>query len=400
MGDTIRKAFSFQVKEIKDRVLEFTGSTETMDRDGEVVKADGWDLKNYKNNPVVLFGHDYGSLPVAKCIKAWVEGGQLKFQDQFPTAEEYPYADTVYKLCKGGYLNTVSVGFIPLKSEPGKNGVRKVWVKQELLEHSIVPVPSNPDALRNAVDSHVITAKEFKEISKPAVKDFTEEFNHELQEGAIWKMIDTLCCCIRDAMCDSEDMAKAKTIQAIGDAFSLSFAKWVKDANKAGVFDEVDSDEGMPDVQQYANRNSTTKKPTQGELKDQLDYTLAIIGKSGISDDSKEMAVNLVVEINKRLLGSDIPINIKSAAIRSVDSARAVIKMMSDHHTAHMVAYDSMNKSMMDLAKSLENGDSGNQPATPLGQGQQNLAVQAEERETQEFMTNEIKRILGGKSCL
>ena len=73
------------------------------------------------------------------------------------------------------------------------------------------------------------------------------------------------------------------------------------------MFDEVDSDEGMPDVQQYANRNSTTKKPTQGELKDQLDYTLAIIGKSGISDDSKEMAVNLVVEINKRLLGSDIP---------------------------------------------------------------------------------------------
>jgi hypothetical protein len=46
---------------------------------------------------------------------------------------------------KGGYLHSMSIGFLVLESEPRSNGGRdiKVW---ELLEASFVAVPMQPDA--------------------------------------------------------------------------------------------------------------------------------------------------------------------------------------------------------------------------------------------------------------
>jgi hypothetical protein len=37
-------------------------STEDLDRSGEIVRQNGWELTNYKNNPIVLFGHNYYEL--------------------------------------------------------------------------------------------------------------------------------------------------------------------------------------------------------------------------------------------------------------------------------------------------------------------------------------------------
>ena len=44
MPETIRKVMVCEVKEVADRTLEFVGSTEEQDRDGEVIIAAGWDL--------------------------------------------------------------------------------------------------------------------------------------------------------------------------------------------------------------------------------------------------------------------------------------------------------------------------------------------------------------------
>src|SRR5438477_9563106 len=64
-------------------------------------------------------------------------------------------------MVKGGYLNAASVGFLPLKysrvdpnsdrpdADRGQRGGID-FEQQELLEHSIVPVPSNPAALVEA----------------------------------------------------------------------------------------------------------------------------------------------------------------------------------------------------------------------------------------------------------
>src|SRR6266436_4517309 len=46
-------------------------STEDLDRSGEIVRQNGWELANYKNNPIVLWGHDYYSLPIGICIETY-----------------------------------------------------------------------------------------------------------------------------------------------------------------------------------------------------------------------------------------------------------------------------------------------------------------------------------------
>jgi len=163
-----RAVFATKVKEItsEDRTLEFLGSTESQDRVGDIIVASGWKLENYRKNPVFLWAHDYRSLPIGKATKVWKEKGELKFRIQFADAETYEFADTAYKLYKGGFLSAVSVGFEPIEHEDIKDAEGRPtggykFKKQELLELSAVPVPANAEALVTARDAGVITVKEF-----------------------------------------------------------------------------------------------------------------------------------------------------------------------------------------------------------------------------------------------
>lgn len=154
-----------QVGSEEDRVLRFVGSDETQDRDRDIIEVAGWELENYKKNPVFLWGHNYWSPPVGQALKVWKEDGRLVFDIKFATFEEYAFADIIYRLYKGGYLRAVSVGFIPKKWEQiieGEGESRRViglrFTKQELLELSAVPVPSNPNALQVARAKGIDTA--------------------------------------------------------------------------------------------------------------------------------------------------------------------------------------------------------------------------------------------------
>jgi len=48
----------------KKRVLRFKGSDATKDRDNDIITTQGWDLTNYKKNPVFLLSHNYQQLQV------------------------------------------------------------------------------------------------------------------------------------------------------------------------------------------------------------------------------------------------------------------------------------------------------------------------------------------------
>jgi hypothetical protein len=68
----------------------------------------------------------------------------------FATVDEYAFADTIYRLVKGGYIRTVSVGFNPIEYSFVNEKDRPFGIdfkKQELLEISPCPVPCNPNAL-------------------------------------------------------------------------------------------------------------------------------------------------------------------------------------------------------------------------------------------------------------
>lgn len=130
------------------RTVTFVVSDGQVDRHGDSINPEGWMVENYMKNPVVLFGHDYKTLPIGKTIKLWVENGaELLATMKFATHE---FAQKVWDLIEGDFLNATSVGFIPLKLDEEGN---YTWAQQELLEISVVPVPANPRALsRKAIE--------------------------------------------------------------------------------------------------------------------------------------------------------------------------------------------------------------------------------------------------------
>lgn len=116
------------------------------DRDNDVIDVDGWNLKEYKKNPVVLWAHDSSSLPIAKSTVRRSDG-RLVSKDTFPEEGEYPFADSVFNLVKGGFINAKSVGFVPDEWVFDEKAGGFHFSKTTLLEHSYVPIPANPRAL-------------------------------------------------------------------------------------------------------------------------------------------------------------------------------------------------------------------------------------------------------------
>lgn len=156
MGKQLLHVKAETLKEVEEGTIQgVVGSTEVLDRMGESISQEGWELTNYKKNPVVLWGHNVREErpPIGKATKLWLDGvrkKKLMFDIKFDMADQF--AAEIYRKVKEGFINTVSVGFLPIESEPidkkdsGIFGPQK-YIKQELLELSYVPVPANPEAL-------------------------------------------------------------------------------------------------------------------------------------------------------------------------------------------------------------------------------------------------------------
>jgi HK97 family phage prohead protease len=149
------------------RQIRVVAASGKADRVGDIVKIDGIDYANYLKNPVILWAHDHYALPVGKAVAVSNEKGKLTMTIQFATAEEYAFADTVYRMVLGGYLNGVSIGARVkeaewLKDDEG-NIVGRKFTSLELLELSVVPIPADSKALVTAVKSGKVTCDEFEE---------------------------------------------------------------------------------------------------------------------------------------------------------------------------------------------------------------------------------------------
>jgi HK97 family phage prohead protease len=126
--------------------IRFVASTSNVARDGLIVDAAGWQLDNYRKNPVFLWAHNYRDPPIGKAIDVRVEGDELIAEITFDQADER--ARLIEQKYRSGYLNAVSVGFDIEAIEPAKHAMAAPRAtKAELLEISGVPVPSDPDAL-------------------------------------------------------------------------------------------------------------------------------------------------------------------------------------------------------------------------------------------------------------
>ena len=189
-------------KKGQDIVVSYI-STKAIDRDKEVLMPEGVDLENYKKNPVVLWSHDYHSVPIGKNLWIKPDTKGLKAATLFANTErgqEIFRAYTEDMAGTGPLLKGFSVGFIPKKwkdkdeiiAEAEKAGEsvdkaalpERIYTEWELLEYSPVPIPSCPEALTEAEKSGVIShefAKSFEPVTVQ-IEEVTEEEEPEEEE--------------------------------------------------------------------------------------------------------------------------------------------------------------------------------------------------------------------------
>jgi HK97 family phage prohead protease len=169
--------------EVNGSTFKATISTESVDRDGEVMVPQGMNAKDYERNPVLLWNHD-PSQPIGRALT--LKRGDTSISAEFEFAkrpDDYDgdwFPDYVRGLVAAGVVKGVSIGFMPMeggvrmatKGDSDRYGpdVRRVFSKWKLLEVSVVSVPANQDALISAVRKGFVTesaAKRFGSIATP-----------------------------------------------------------------------------------------------------------------------------------------------------------------------------------------------------------------------------------------
>jgi HK97 family phage prohead protease len=154
-GMVVRESVA-PVEAIADsRRRKFIFSDGSLDRAGDTISAAGWVLDNYNKNPIALFGHDSWNVDsvIGRGVNVGKVGQKLIGEIDFATVEVNPKADMALRMVDAGLLSAVSVGFLPIEYAWSSDKERPYgidFIKQELLEISLVPVPCNSNALIQA----------------------------------------------------------------------------------------------------------------------------------------------------------------------------------------------------------------------------------------------------------
>jgi hypothetical protein len=180
------------------RMVTFVASTYDKDRHGTILNQKNWNLDNFNANPIIgyqhnVYGDDMCNPPNPDDQlgygRAYIEGDELLIDITFEPAEINPLAEKIFKKIQFGSLNAVSVGFMPLKDEKGNHGEQRedgfYFHGQELLEVSVVNIPSNPKALK----------KSFRDSTKNALSYLSKALNKrfaDIESMTVREIMDSL----------------------------------------------------------------------------------------------------------------------------------------------------------------------------------------------------------------
>jgi len=166
-----------RAKDEETRTVEFVAATENgVDTyyGREFLDMAGLDMARYQANPVILDTHsrDSAAAVVGKAVLT-VEGNKLAASVTFAKTER---AEDVWQLVDGGFINALSVGFVPRQVttiEERENyelngqditGPARIVKQWELYEISVVPVPADPAALRREYEDGEKTQERFDKL--------------------------------------------------------------------------------------------------------------------------------------------------------------------------------------------------------------------------------------------
>ena len=168
------------------REVEFVISDESRDRHGTVIPLSAWNIDKFNRNGIVGYQHEVHGSGIGNSNpdqvlgigEAFVEDGKLIGRVRFEPPEINPLAEKIFQKVLHGTLKATSVGFIETQrgnwgeKEEARDGSNPTYYfgEVELLEFSIVNIPSNPNALRRTVDRE----NEITELQK-RIEDLEDE---------------------------------------------------------------------------------------------------------------------------------------------------------------------------------------------------------------------------------
>jgi len=171
-----------------DQGLNCVLSDLTEDRYGDIVGDPahpmlGWDIANFVKNPIALFGHQ-SSFPIGVWRDVHVTDGALRGRLHMAPKGSSPRIDELKALLAAGVLKGISVGFSPTEAKPRDNGGMQ-FLRQELVEASLVSVPANPSALLTAKALGVSKATIAMVFKQSDEQDFMEECISNLEDQGV-----------------------------------------------------------------------------------------------------------------------------------------------------------------------------------------------------------------------
>lgn len=171
----------------------FVISTGDQDRHGTVISPAGGDVKAFMRNPVVLYNHEYGQV-IGRALGIEVKGGKMIAQMEFDEAD--PVASEVKRKVEDGFISAASIGFMVKEWTFDEENDQFKILQWELVEFSVVSVPSNRDALvmgRSAVVSELTQALQElratvatlrRDISTPPISKIPEDKERDAASDA------------------------------------------------------------------------------------------------------------------------------------------------------------------------------------------------------------------------
>ena len=288
MEKILHVASTFKSHENDDGSVMIRGmaSTSHSDRAGDVISAEAWTkggLDNFKNNPVILFNHDYDK-PIGRATGLKVTENGLELEAKI--SKSAPAA--VCELVKDGVLGAFSVGF-KCKDADYIEETDGLMIKDaELFEVSVVSVPCNQAAtfsLAKSFDS-IAEYEEFK-------KTFTNRV--DLTGQSLTKDDSKESNLVSDAPKHVEKSTNKETKMSEDNTPAIdleAFAKKVADETAAKIAMKQAEQKAAEEAEQKAAADAVAEKAAQEE---QVKSTI----RTGIETGAEKLMADMQADMEK-----------------------------------------------------------------------------------------------------
>ena len=248
--------------------IKGSASTDALDRAGDMIESSAWakgGLENFKNNPVILFNHNYDR-PIGRAKEIGVTENGLEL-----TARISKSAGEIKDLIKDGVLGAFSVGF-KVKDADYNDETDGYKIKDaELFEVSVVSVPCNQNAVFSLAKSFD-SMEEYNQFKKDFIQETSSiDANAKIEQSS-------------EAKADKTEtkMSEESKTPEVSPEFDLdAFAKQVAEDTAAKIAMKQAEQKAAEEAEATAKAEAEASEKAELEAEQEKQKAVVTAGLSG-----------------------------------------------------------------------------------------------------------------------